>query len=125
MSTRLRNRTLINSLSPQSDENEHSAWHCNCSPAWVIFSRGLLAIRTSLRTFARAPALSLVLVFTIAIGVGSNACIYGFVQGLIHPDSPFKSTNAIVSIVGQGRVHETGPLSRREYKLLKNRLDIF
>ena len=91
----------------------------------MIFSRGLLAIRTSSRAFARAPALSLALVFTIAIGVGSNASIYGFVQGLTHPDSPLKNTNEIVSILGQDHLHETGPLSRREYQLLKNRLDTF
>lgn len=91
----------------------------------MIFSRGLLAIRTSSRAFARAPALSLALVFTIAIGVGSNASIYGFVQGLTHPDSPLKSTDRIVSILGQDHLHETGPLSRREYQLLKNRLGTF
>jgi ABC-type antimicrobial peptide transport system permease subunit len=91
----------------------------------VIFPRGLLAIRASSRAFAHAPALSLALVFTIAIGVGSNASIYGFVQGLTHPDSPLKNTNGIVSILGQDSFHETGPLSRREYQLLKNRLDTF
>ena len=100
-------------------------WHGSCLPDWVIFSRGLLAIRASSRAFARAPALAIALVFTIAVGVGSNASIYGFVQGLTHPDSPLKNTNGIVSIVGQDQFHETGPLSRREYQMLTNRLDTF
>ncbi|HEY1902689.1 MAG TPA: ABC transporter permease [Terracidiphilus sp.] len=91
----------------------------------MIFSKGLLAIRGSSRAFARAPALSLALLFTIALGVGSNATVYGFVQGLTHPDSPLTGTSGIVSILGQDRSREPGPLSRSDYRLLKNVSDPF
>ena len=57
-------------------------WLRNCSRVRVDFSKGLLAIRNSSRSFVRAPALSLALLFTIALGVGSNASIYGL--SLIH-----------------------------------------
>jgi ABC-type antimicrobial peptide transport system permease subunit len=86
----------------------------------VIFPRGLFAIRHSLQAFVRAPALSLALLFTIALGVGSNASVYGFVQGLTHPDSPLRGTDGIVSILGQDHSREPGPLSRSEYRSLKN-----
>ena len=45
----------------------------------VAFSKGLLVIRNSARAFARAPGLSLVLLLTIALGVGSNVSVFGFV----------------------------------------------
>jgi hypothetical protein len=51
----------------------------------MIFTEVFLTIRKSTRAFARAPVLSLALLFTIALGVGSNASVYGFVQGLTHP----------------------------------------
>jgi ABC-type antimicrobial peptide transport system permease subunit len=91
----------------------------------VIFPRGLLAIRNSLRAFVRAPALSLTLLFTIALGVGSNASVFGFVQGLTHPDSPLSGSDRVVSILGQDRSREPGTLSRREFLLLKNDLGPF
>ncbi len=95
-------------------------WRQNCSQTKVIFPRGLLLVRNSSRAFVRAPALSLALLFTIALGVGSNASVYGFVQGLIHPDSSLRGTDGIVSILAQDHSGESGPLLRREYRLLKD-----
>jgi hypothetical protein len=89
----------------------------------VILPRSLLAIRNSLRAFIRGPALSLALLLTIALGVGSNASVYGFVQGLTHPGSPIGDTDRIVSILAQDRSREPGPLSRHEYQLLSNAAD--
>src|SRR5580698_5027717 len=89
------------------------------------FARGLLAIRDSSRAFVRAPALTLALLFTIALGVGSNASVYGFVQGLTHPDSPLVDTDGVVSILGQDRSRDSGPLTLREYQSLKNEPDTF
>ena len=91
----------------------------------MIFPRSLRAIRNSTRAFVRAPALSLALLFTIALGVGSNATVYGFVQGLTHPDSALRGTEGLVSILGQDRSREPGPLSRGEYRLLKNASNTF
>jgi putative ABC transport system permease protein len=116
---------LVLAKFPQPEVNERSLWHRNCSHAKVIFPIGLLAIRDSSRAFIRAPALSLALLFTIALGVGSNVSIYGFVQGLTHPDSPLRVTDGIVSISGQDPSRESGPLSRREYRLLQNAPETF
>jgi hypothetical protein len=91
----------------------------------VILARGLVAIRNSSTAFVRAPMLSLALLFSIALGVGSNATVYGFVQGLTHPNSQFRGAGGIVSILGQGRSREPGPISRREYRLLKNDPETF
>ena len=43
----------------------------------------LADLRSSLRTLRRAPALSLALFLTIALGIGSNASVLGFIRGLV------------------------------------------
>lgn len=80
----------------------------------------LLTIRKSARAFARTPGLSLVLMLTIALGVGSNDSVFGFVQGLIHPNSPAKDEDRLVSIFAQDETHPAGPLSRHQFQLLRS-----
>ncbi len=89
----------------------------------VAFSNGLLIIRDSARAFARTPGLSLVLLLTIALGVGSNVSVFGFVQGLIHPNSPAKDEDRMVSIFAQDKTHPAGPLTRQQFQLLRSHLD--
>jgi MacB-like periplasmic core domain len=91
----------------------------------MMLTEALFTIRKSTRAFARAPVLSLALLFTIALGVGINASIYGFVQGLTHPGYSFEYASKIVSIFKQDRFRATGPLSRDEYQLLDERVDAF
>ncbi|MBS1804221.1 MAG: ABC transporter permease [Acidobacteria bacterium] len=78
-----------------------------------------------MRSFARAPGLSLVLLLTIALGVGSNAAIFGFLQGLTHPESPIRGADRLVSIFGQDRLRSAEPLSHDEYQLLANNKGMF
>jgi len=92
---------------------------------WVILSRGLSTIRASVRAFVRTPGLSIALLLTIAIGVGSNASVYGFVQGLTNPGLRLKHADRIVSILGQDRFHEPGQLSHDEYLKLKHSSNVF
>ena len=84
----------------------------------MTLSRGLQRIFLSGRAFARAPGLSLALILTIALGVGSNAAVYGFLQGLIHPATPVERSGRLVSIFGENRFRNTEPLSLDEYHLL-------
>jgi ABC-type lipoprotein release transport system permease subunit len=85
----------------------------------MTFSRAALKLLRSARTFARTPGLSLALILTIAFGVGSNAAVYGFVQGLSHPTSAFGLDDRIVSIYNQNALHEAGPFSQSEYERLR------
>jgi ABC-type antimicrobial peptide transport system permease subunit len=91
----------------------------------VILSRSLPRIGRSARAFARAPGLSFALLLTIALGVGSNAAVYGFLQGLTHPDSSVHGADRIVSIFTQDRLREAAPLSPDEFQLLGNSQDVF
>ena len=67
----------------------------------------------------RAPGLSLALLLTIALGVGSNSSVYGFLEGLTHPATPFGGPDRIASIFGQDRFGGAGPLSPADYQVLK------
>jgi ABC-type antimicrobial peptide transport system permease subunit len=91
----------------------------------MVFSRTALTLLRSARTFARTPGLSLALVLTIAFGVGSNAAVYGFVQGLSHPASPYGLSDRLVSIYNQSALHEAGPFSQSEYERLRRRSNTF
>jgi ABC-type lipoprotein release transport system permease subunit len=85
----------------------------------MTLSRAALKLLRSARTFARNPGLSLALILTIAFGVGSNAAVYGFVQGLTHPTSALGLDDRIVSIYNQTARHEGGPFSQSEYERLR------
>src|ERR1700754_2823232 len=91
---------------------------------WVILSRGLTTVRASMRAFVRTPGLSIALLITIGIGVGSNASVYGFVQGLTNTSIRLRHADRIVSILGQDRFHELGQLSPVEYLQLKQRSNV-
>jgi ABC-type antimicrobial peptide transport system permease subunit len=78
-----------------------------------------------MRAFVRTPGLSIALLLTIAIGVGSNASVYGFVQGLTNPKIRLGYADRIVSILGQDRFHEAGQLSHDQYLQLKHSSNVF
>jgi ABC-type antimicrobial peptide transport system permease subunit len=85
----------------------------------------LYTIRSSARSFARAPGLSLALLISIALGVGGYAFVSGLVEGLTQPRSPFIVLDRIVAVFRHDRLGEDGPLSRSEYRLIKRRFDVF
>jgi len=91
----------------------------------VALSSGLLTIRNSARAFARTPGLSLVLLLTIALGVGSNVTVFGFVQGLVRPSFLAKDEGRIFSIFAQDKTHPAGPLTRHEFQLLRSHPNAF
>ena len=91
----------------------------------MIVSHGFLRVRRSTIAFVRAPGLSLVLVLTIAVGVGSNAAVFGFLEGLIRPASMLRGTDRIVSILAQDRSGDAGPLSPDEYQHIKGTVGVF
>ena len=89
------------------------------------FTEVFYTIRNSAKAFARAPVLSLALLLTIALGVGSNASVYGFVQGLTHAGSSSEFAERVVSIFKYDKLGEARPLSGGEYQLLEQRVEAF
>lgn len=91
----------------------------------MAFTKGLLIIRNSAKAFARTPGLSLVLLLTIALGVGSDVSVFGFVQGLIHPNFPTQDQDRIVSIFAHDKTHFAGPLTGYQFQLLRSHPEAF
>lgn len=85
-----------------------------------MFGRALFRIRNSISAFANTPGIFVALVVTIAIGVGSNAIVGGFIAGLAHPRSPVGASDQIVSIFAHDRLSDAGPLSDREYQAIRS-----
>jgi hypothetical protein len=75
-----------------------------------VLSPVLFDIRYSTRKFVRSPGLALALLLTIALGIGSNVSVHGFVRGLTRPGSPLTSIDRVVSIFGLDAHREAGPL---------------
>lgn len=77
--------------------------------------------RYSARSLARTPALTFVLLLTVALGVGANAAVFGFMRGSITPPMPLSRPDTIVSVFerdGDGRL---GPISYDRYVSLQTR----
>jgi predicted permease len=80
-------------------------------------------LRYSARSFTRAPGLALALLVTIALGIGSNASVLGFVRGSVARDRPIPELDSIVSLFGRDQQGVLGPVSYDTYITLAQQLD--
>jgi putative ABC transport system permease protein len=79
----------------------------------------------SARSLTRSPGVALALVLTIALGIGSNAAVHGFVRGLIARDLPLPAADTIVSVFAWDGQRRPAPVSYEEFLALRARTDIF
>jgi putative ABC transport system permease protein len=82
-------------------------------------------LRYSARTLVRTPALTLTLILTIAMGIGCNAAIVGFVRGLLTRDIPIPHASQLVSVFSRGARDSLEPVAFDDYLGLKDRRDLF
>jgi predicted permease len=78
----------------------------------------------SVKTLRRTPALTLALVLTIALGIGSNATVLGFIRGLVARPLPLAGIESIVSIFARDR-DSFEPVSYDEFLLLQQHTTLF
>jgi ABC-type antimicrobial peptide transport system permease subunit len=81
-------------------------------------------LRHSARSFARTPVITVALVITIAVGVGSNAVVHGFIRGLITRDLPV-NTDRVYSLFGRGADGGAAPLSLEDLAWLERHVTGF
>ena len=81
-------------------------------------------LRYSARAFLRAPGLALALLMTIALGVGSNAAVYGFANGLMARNVPLGLQQDVVSLFSRD-AQRSAALSYDEYLALKGHTGVF
>ena len=82
-------------------------------------------LRYSVRTLTRSPGLSLTLLLTIAIGIGGNAAIAGFVRGLVTRDLPLPDVDRMVSVFARDAQDGFSPMSYDAYRSLGTAADVF
>lgn len=82
----------------------------------------LAELKYSTRSFARAPGLALALLITIAIGIGSNASVLGFVRGSLTRGLPIPGIDALASVFARDAQGALGPVSLEDYLSLKTQL---
>ena len=73
----------------------------------------------------RRPGLTLALLFTIALGLGGNVTVRGFIRGLTVRNTPIPAKGGVVSLFGRDRYRGTGPVSFEDYLSLKRHPDTF
>lgn len=81
-------------------------------------------IRYSVRGLLRRPGLALALIFTIALGLGSNVTVRGFIRGLTVRQSPVAAASRVVSIFRRDRYRAAGPVSDADYLALQSHADL-
>lgn len=86
--------------------------------------RPLRELRQSLRSFSRTPGASVLLLLTIALGVGSNAAVVGFTRGSIARDLPLAHAGSIVSLFARDD-DRFGPVSFETYVALEAQHQMF
>src|SRR3954452_6114943 len=77
-------------------------------------------LRYSARTLARRPALTTTLLLTIALGIGSNAAVAGFVRGLVTRHLPLAGIERTVSLFARDQQNSFGPMSLEDYLSVQN-----
>lgn len=81
--------------------------------------------RYSARSLTRTPGLVLTLLLTIALGIGGNASVVGFVRGLVTRDLPLPGIDTVVSLFARDSQNAFGPLSYDGYLSLRAQRDAF
>jgi putative ABC transport system permease protein len=82
-------------------------------------------LRYSVRSLTRTPGLTVTLLLTIAIGIGGNASVVGFVRGLVTRDLPIAGLDRVVSLFARDAQDGFGPVSYESFLLLKAQSDAF
>ena len=84
-------------------------------------------LRMACRSAVRQPLFTLVVVGTLALGIGASAAIFGIVDALLVRPLPFPDSQRLVSIVAplQGLGVPNAGLSEPELEDLRDRSDVF
>jgi putative ABC transport system permease protein len=85
----------------------------------------LADLRYSIRSLARAPGLAATLLLSIAIGIGCNAVVLGFIKGVTSRNLPALDTDRLVSIFARDTRNVYGPISYDDLQSLKRSPGVF
>lgn len=69
-----------------------------------FFEKALQDLHFAFRTFSRAPGFSLVIVLTLALGIGVNAAIFSLVNAILLQPLPYSEPSRLVNVGNAGPV---------------------
>ncbi|MFI5179041.1 MAG: ABC transporter permease [Vicinamibacterales bacterium] len=78
-------------------------------------------VRYSLRSFSRSPALASAVLLTLAIGMGSNAAVFGFIRGVFFRVFPFADPQQVVALFPADPPGQFGLWSFTDYAASRDR----
>lgn len=81
-------------------------------------------VRLSVRSLRKRPGFSLVVIVTLALGIGATTATSSFIKAFLFTDPPYKDADRLVRIRSQ-RGNETGMLSLLEVRDLKEQARVF
>jgi len=99
----------------QKKEEARDAWHIHWLTDFVD------DVRYAVRSLRRTPALTGLIVVTIAVGIGMTATPFSMLDALIFRPYPVPRPGEVVSLVGTSRDNAFEPFSYREYLDIRNR----
>jgi putative ABC transport system permease protein len=79
---------------------------------------GWRQLRYAAQSLGRSPGLAAALVLSIALGIGSNAAVAGFVRGLVSRDLPVPHADRLVSLFGRTAQDGYAPLPLTQLRQL-------
>jgi putative ABC transport system permease protein len=82
-------------------------------------------LKYSARSLSRAPGFALALLLTIALGIGANASVLGFIRGSVTRDLPIAGIDRVVSLFARDASNAYIPISFDTYLAIRARTDIF
>ena len=84
-------------------------------------------VRYALRMLGKSPMLTVIVILTLALGIGANTAIFGLVNGILFRPLPVKSPEQIVVLAGQAQGDALGifTLSYPQLVDLRKQADAF
>ncbi len=79
----------------------------------------LADFKYSAKSLARTPGLTAALLLTIALGIGSNAAVFGFIRGLVARALPLPGIETVVSVFAHDSHGSPGPVSYERFLTLR------
>jgi putative ABC transport system permease protein len=82
-------------------------------------------LRHAMRSLSRSPGHSLVVVVTLAIGVGAAAAVFAVVREALLRPLPFREPDRLVRVWDRGPAGSDAPMSPPVWQALRARTDVF
>jgi putative ABC transport system permease protein len=82
-------------------------------------------LRLSVRSLLRSPGFTLLVVVTLALGIGANAAIFALVNETLLSPLPFREPERLLQVWDRGPEGNGAPLSPPVWKALAERTDVF